>query len=195
MDSKLQELTDKVYNEGVERGRAEAKAITDKASQEAAQIIARAKAEAEQITAQARKAAQELDGNTRSELRLFAGQAVNSLRSDITNLVTDRVASAAVAEATKDPDFMPSIIRTIAKAWAKEGSVTIETADADRLTAYFRANAAELLKNGVVIRSSKNNASFTIAPEKGGFKVTIGEAELVEYFKEFMRPKLVEMLF
>lgn len=195
MDSKLQELTDKVYNEGVERGRAEAKAITDKATAEAQDIVARAKAEAERITADARKAAQELDGNTRSELRLFAGQAVNSLRTDITKLITARVAAEAVGEATKDPDFMPSIIRTIAKAWAKEGNVTIETADADRLTKYFQANAAELLKGGVKIVSSKNNASFTIAPEKGGYKVTIGEAELVEYFKEFMRPKLVEMLF
>jgi hypothetical protein len=28
-----------------------------------------------------------------------------------------------------------------------------------------------------------------------GYKITFGDAELLAYFKEFLRPKLVEMLF
>ena len=47
MDSKLQELTDKIYTEGVEKGKEEAAKIVEKANAEAKAIVAKAKAEAE----------------------------------------------------------------------------------------------------------------------------------------------------
>jgi len=49
MNTKLQELTDKIYIEGVEKGNAEAKAIVEKAEKQASDIIAKAQAEAAQI--------------------------------------------------------------------------------------------------------------------------------------------------
>ena len=36
---------------------------------------------------------------------------------------------------------------------------------------------------------------FTVAPADGSYKVNFGEAEFVEYFKNFLRPQLVEMIF
>ena len=196
MDTKLQELTEKIYAEGVERGRNEADQIVRQAKSEAETILERAKNDAEQVMTDARRRATELDTNTRSELKLFTQQAVNSLKTDIANLVTDRIVTNAVKAATSDAQFMQGIIRQIAEAWVRDGNVKIETAKAAELTAFFQANAAELLKNGVTIVSSKDNrTSYTIAPEKGGFKVTMGDEELIAYFKEFMRPKLVEMLF
>ena len=45
MDSKLQELTDKIYTEGVEKGKEEAAKIVEKANAEAKAIVAKAKAE------------------------------------------------------------------------------------------------------------------------------------------------------
>lgn len=196
MDNKLQELTEKIYSEGVERGKAKADELLRKAQSEADAIVAKANADAAQIMTDAKKRASELDGNTRSELKLFTQQAINSLKTDITNLVTNRVTDNAVKAATSDTSFMQGIIRYIAEAWVKDGNVTIETAKADELTAFFQTNAAELLNKGVNIVSSKDGAtSFTIIPENGGFKVTIGDDELTAYFKEFIRPKLVEMLF
>ena len=38
-------------------------------------------------------------------------------------------------------------------------------------------------------------ASFSIVPADGSYKVTFGEEEFVEFFKEFLRPQLIEMLF
>lgn len=196
MDTKLQELTEKIYAEGVERGKNQADEIVNKAKAEAETIISKAKTDAEQIMTDAKRRATELDSNTRSELKLFTQQAVNSLKTDIANIVTDRIVTDAVKSATSDASFMQGIIRSIAEAWVKDGNVNIQTAEADQLTAFFKANAANLLTNGVTITSTKDNStSFTISPEKGGFKVTMGDDELIAYFKEFMRPKLVEMLF
>lgn len=196
MDSKLQELTEKIYSEGVERGKQQAAEIVRKAEEEARSIVEKAKADAEAIMADARKRATELDHNTRSELKLFTQQAVNGLKTDITNLITNRITENAVKSATSDTAFMQGIIRMIAENWVKDGNVAIETAKADELTRFFQANAADLLNNGVKIVSTKDDStSFTISPENGGFKVTIGDDELMAYFKEFVRPKLIELLF
>ena len=37
--------------------------------------------------------------------------------------------------------------------------------------------------------------AFTIQPAKGGYKLAFGDAEFIAYFKEMLRPQLVEMLF
>ena len=44
---KLQELTEKLYNDGLEKGRSEAERLVAEAKESAAKIIAEAKAEAE----------------------------------------------------------------------------------------------------------------------------------------------------
>ena len=49
MENKLQQLTQKLYDEGLEKGRAEAERLVSEAKSEAAKIIADAKAEAEAI--------------------------------------------------------------------------------------------------------------------------------------------------
>ena len=58
MQNKLQELTEKIYREGLEKGQAEANQLVTKAKDEAARIVANAKAEAERIIAAARKEAE-----------------------------------------------------------------------------------------------------------------------------------------
>lgn len=193
---KLEELTSKIYAEGVEKGNAEAKEIVAKANKEAEAIMAEANKQAEQIIAQANQKAQELDKNTRSELKMFAEQSVNALKTQVTNLLTDQIAQDSVKAATADAKFMQEVILKLAEAMAKDGNVVVEAKDAEALTAYFAANAKALLDKGVAIKEVKGiKTDFQIAPEKGGYKLTFGDAEFVAYFKEFLRPQLIEMLF
>lgn len=196
MNTKLQELTDKIYLEGVEKGNAEAKALVEKANAEAAEIVAKAKAEADKLMQQAQAQADELSKNTRSELRLFSQQAVNALKSEITNVVSGSIVSDSVKAATADKAFMQKVILTLVQAWASNQEVSIEAKDADALTAYFAANAKTLLNNGVSITQVNNlKADFTVKSEKEGYKISLGEDQFIEYFKEFLRPKLIELLF
>ena len=57
---KLQELTEKIYREGVEKGRAEAARLVEEAKAEAARIVAEAETKAAETEAAGRKAAEEL---------------------------------------------------------------------------------------------------------------------------------------
>lgn len=196
MNNKLQELTEKIYLEGVEKGKVEAAQLIADAEHEAKAIIAKAQAEADKIKAEAAKNASELDKNTKSELKLFAEQSVNAIKTEITNLLSDKIASDAVKAATSDKAFMQKTITALVEQWAKEGNVTIEAKDAKALTDYFMANAKELLNKGVSINEVKGlKTDFSIAPAKGGYKITFGNDEFIAYFKEFLRPKLVELLF
>jgi V/A-type H+-transporting ATPase subunit E len=196
MNTKLQELTDKIYLEGVEKGNEEAKAIVDKANIQANEIKAKAQAEAQKIILEAQTKATELAKNTQSELKLFAQQSVNALKSEITDLICGSIVTASVKAATADKAFMQKTILSLVQEWGKNQDITIETSDAKALTDYFLANAKELLNKGVKIAEANGvKADFAIIPEKEGYKITFGDDEFIAYFKEFLRPKLVEMLF
>ena len=166
---KIQELTDKLYREGVEKGNAEGMRLVEKAKAEADKLVADARKEADEIVDKARKQAQELDANTKSELKLYAGQALNALKSEIVNVVSDKLVKDTVKELMGNKDFMGN---------------------------FMVAHAKDLLDKGVKIEKVNGKAAaFSVSPSDGSYKVNFGEEEFAAYFKDFLRPKLIEMLF
>ena len=196
MNTKIQELTDKIYREGVEKGNEEAGRIIAEAQSQKQSMISEAEAEAKRIIAEAEKQASELKKNTEAELKLFAAQSVEALKSEVANLITGDVVSANVKAAMADKAFMQQVILTLAKSWASQEALTIQSSEADALARYFESNAKALLNQGVKIEKvAGKSTSFTILPADGSYKVTCGEEEFVAFFKDFLRPQLVEMLF
>ena len=192
----LSELTDKIYAEGVEKGNAEAQQIVEKANAKAADIIAQAEKKAAAIIADAESKSADLDKKTRAELKLYAEQSVNAVKTEITNLLSDQIAADSVKAATADAKFMQGVIAKLAEQMAKDGEVLVEAKDAEALKKYFTANAKALLEKGVKIAEVKGiKTDFTIQPAKGGYKLAFGDAEFIAYFKEMLRPQLVEELF
>ena len=67
---------------------------------------------------------------------------------------------------------------------------------ADSLKALFAQKAKALLDKGVTIEQVNGQKTlFTVEPANGAYKVNFGEAEFENYFKNFLRPQLVEMIF
>lgn len=196
MENKIQELTDKIYREGVEKGNEEAKKLIAKAQEEARNIVENAHKDADSIVAAARKSAEELAENTKSELKLFAGQAVNALKSEVATLVTDKIVNADVKAFAENKDFLNAFIVALASKWSVNEPIVISTADAEGLKKYFAAQAKGLLDKGVKIEQVNGiKTLFSVSPADGSYKVNFGEEEFMNYFKEFLRPQLVEMLF
>ena len=72
----------------------------------------------------------------------------------------------------------------------------IEAKDAEALKKYFASNVKGILDHAVHITEVKGiKTDFTIQPAKGGYKLAFGDAEFIAYFKEMLRPQLVEELF
>lgn len=195
MDQKIQELTEKIYQEGVEKGKAEAERIIEEARQQEKQILKNAQEQADSILEKARKQAVELDENTKSELKLFARQSVDALKSEITNLITGNIAEKAVKTALSDKEFMQKLILNIAQQFA-EGDCIIQTTDAESLQAYIAKNAQELMNTKIKIEQVNHiKTNFVLMPGDRSYKINFGEEEFVNYFKDFLRPQLINMLF
>lgn len=196
MENKIQELTDKLYREGVEKGNTEAQRLIDEAKQQAQKLIEDAQKEAEIIRANAIKEAGEVKENTQSELKLYAGQMVNALKTEVINLLTNQTVSDTVKGFTKNQEYVYQFIVELASKWSANESIVISTSDADNLTKYFAKQAQDLLDKGVTIQQVNGQKSlFSIAPSNGSYKVNFGEAEFENFFKDFLRPQLVKMLF
>jgi len=196
MDTKIQELTEKLYSEGVERGNQEAERLINEAQNRRKTMIEGAQEEAKEIISKAHKQADDLKKNTEAELKLYAAQAVEALKSEVTNLLTSKLAGASVKTTFNQPDFMQQIIVKLVSEWHKNEQLVIGTEDAKALKAYFEAHAKELLDKGLTIEQINGKKhSFTIAPADGTYKINFGEDEFVEYFKEFLRPQLIDLLF
>lgn len=196
MENKIQELTNKLLQEGVEKGNAEAAKIVADAEAQAAKIVADAKAQAEDIVAQGKKDVQTMEHNTKSELKMFNAQALNALKTEIANVVCGKVVTDAVKELTDDKTFMQEFMLKLAEKWGAQEDIVISTEDAEGLKAAFAKKAKALLDKQVKIEQvNGQKTAFTVAPADGSYKVNFGAEEFEAYFKNFLRPQLVDMLF
>ena len=195
MENKIQELTEKIYAEGVEKGKAEADRIIADAQAKAEAIIKDAQAKAEAVVADAKKNAEEIDANTRSELKLYGAQALGALKSETATMLTDTVVKNAVKDALAG-DSLKALIVKIAERWSADEPLVISTSEAAELKAFFAAKAKVLLDKGVEIKQVNGvKTSISIAPADGSYKVNFGEGEFEAFFKSFLRPQMVELLF
>lgn len=193
---KIQELTEKIYREGVEKGQQEADRIVAEAKAQAEKIVAQAKEQAENIENVAKRKAAELENNTKNELKLYTGQALNALKSEVANILTDKVVDDEVSKLAADKDFLGKFAVALAEKWQDDAPAVISAQDADSLKAYFTKHAKALLDKGLKIEKVNGvDTLFTIQPEDGSYKIQFGKDEFETYFKAFLRPQLVEMLF
>ncbi len=193
---KIQELTEKILREGVEKGQAEAERIVKQAQQQAETILQEARQQAQDIVAQAQKQAGDTAANTRNELKMYTTQALSALKTEVANVLTDNVVKEAVKDMTAKPDFLGQFAVALAQKWSADEPVVISSSEADNLKAYFAEKAKALLDKGVTINKvNDKDTMLTIAPADGSYKVNFGKEEFETYFKNFLRPQLVEMLF
>ena len=202
MSNKLQELTDKIYQEGVAKGNEEAEKLISSAKQEAEEIVKNARKEAEKIIAEADKKANEKLTTTDSEIKLSAKQALSSLKQDITNLINGKIVDDSVKSSLGDAAFVNKIIETTIKNWSqnKEGNIDLQVLVSENqekeINSYFSSKAKDLLDKGLELKSSKAvKSGFQVGPKDGSFKVSFTDNDFSNFFKEYLRPKLVELLF
>jgi len=199
MQSKLQELTEKIYKEGIEKGNEEAKSIVGAAKKEASDIVEAAKKEAGQIINSAQKTATETKKNTESEIKLSSKQAVNALKQQITDVLNGEVIGSATGKAF-DAEFTKKIVDTTLRNWAKNQtsdlSVLISKEQEKELSSHFNKSVKDLLDRGLEIKFDASvKSGFQITPKDGSYKVSFTEEDFNNFFRQYLRPKLIELLF
>ena len=122
MSNKLQELTDKLYNEGLSKGKEEGELLLAKAHKEADEIVAKARAEAASIMEKAESDAAGLKAKAESDIRMAASQSLQTAKKSIEDLLLGSLVSDKVKESLSDPEFIKKIIVAVADKFNAEES-------------------------------------------------------------------------
>ena len=101
MSNKLQELTDKLYQEGLSKGKQEGDRYLEEAREKAAKIVSEAEAEAEAIVAGARKQAEDLRSKAEADVRMASQQCLQATRKDIENVLIGKLSASDQPEKFK----------------------------------------------------------------------------------------------
>lgn len=202
MENKLQQLTQKLYDEGLEKGRAEADRLVAEAKKEAAKIVAEARAQAEDIVRKAQDKAEDVEKNTMTEISLAGKQAAAKIKSEIAAMIVAKSTAAGVREVVMDPAFIKEMLLSVAKNWngADAGKVELKAllpeADRAKLDEAFGKSAQELLSAGIEVGYSKEvKTGFKVGAKEGGYYISFSDADFDALLGEYLREKVSDMLF
>jgi len=202
MENKLQQLTQKLYDEGLEKGRAEAERLVAEAKTQASAIVAQAREEADSIVRKAQEQADDVAKNSMTEIALAGKQAVARIKAQIETLIVARSVDGGIKQANLDPAFLKEMLLSVARNWngASSSKVALQAllpqARREALDAAFAASASELLQEGIEIGwSDAVKSGFKIGQKKGGYYISFSDEEFQALMQEYLRPKVSDLLF
>ena len=202
MENKLQQLTQKLYDEGLEKGRTEADKLVADAERRAEKIVADAERKAEEIVRAAERKAEDVAKNTMTEIALAGKQAVARIKSEIASLIVARATSEGVKAAVADPAFIKETLLSVAKNWngADSGKVELQAllpeAQRAAFDAAFAASARGLLAAGMEVGDSPEvKTGFKVGAKEGGYYISFSDADVEALLGEYLREKVSAMLF
>lgn len=200
MQNKLQELTDKLYNEGLSKGKEEGEALLQKAKEEAARIKDETALAA---TATMRKAAQDAEAlklKAESDIRMASEQSLAATKKDIENLLIGKIVDSKIGDALSDPDFLKEIIKTVAQKFsatqAADMSLVLPQSMKGQLEPWVAGELKKVLSNDVQASFSKKIAGgFTIGPKDGSYFISLSDETFRALISEYLRPVTRKIIF
>ena len=202
MENKLQELTQKLYNEGVEKANAEAEKIIAEAKSEAEKLKQNAEIEAKKMVANAEQKSAEIKKNVDAELVLASKQTIRTVKQQVTDMIVSKVIEEPVKKAFDDTKFVKEIIETVVKNWDPQKNQTIDLsvllpADLEKeFTNFFTAKTGKELNANLELSFSDTiKGGFKVGPADGAYKISFTEEDFENFFKSYLRPKTIEMLY
>lgn len=197
MSNKLQELTDKLYKEGLSKGKEEGEKILADAKAQADAIIAAARKEAADIKAAAETEAESLKSKVQSDLKTGAEQCLQAAKKDIENLLVNAVTST---DSLGESGFLKEIIRTVAGKFSASEATDIALILPEKLQSelepWIKGELASILKGEIQASFSKKvNGGFTIGPKDGSYYISLTDETFRELIASYIRPVTKKLLF
>ena len=202
MQDKLQELTDKLYQDGLSKGKQEAQALLQKAQQEAQALVQKAKEQAESIVSSAKKEMAEQQANTQNELKMAAQQSLVALKSQIEALIVAKTLQTPIQKAVSEIDFVKDIMKTAIEAFKPkvDSAVSLELLLPASMKTQWEAALPSLLhrqlQQSLSVSFHENiKSGFSIASVEDGYQLRFSDADFEALFSEYLRPKTRKFLF
>jgi len=201
MNEKLQELTNKIYQEGLEKGKIEAREIVSKARAEAEEIVRSAKKTASEIIEKAEKDTAETKKNTESELSMSTKQAYTAIKQKITDIIVENAVTEALSHTLDQQDFMKSLMLKMAENWdeieseGKDLMFFLSEKDHKELGTFLKNIVAQKINGGLEVRIEENiQSGFKLGPIDGSYKLSFTDKDFSRFFKQYLRPRTRKFL-
>ena len=196
---KLQELTQKLYQEGLSKGKQEGEAILAQAKADAEAIVKQAQEEAQAILAKARKDAEDHRAKVEGDVKTAATQTLQAVKADIETLIVAKAVEPA-GKALAQEDFLKSIITEVAKRFSAQESQDIALILPEKLQKelepFVKGELAKTVGKGVEASFSKKVAGgFVIGPGDGSYFISLTDDSFKALIGEYMRPATKKVLF
>ncbi len=197
---KLQELTQKLYNQGLSKGKEEGEAILSKAKAEAAEILKNAKEEAQAIMDKAQKDAEDYRIKMEGDVKMASIQALQATRAGIEGLIVAKAVDAPVKEALGSTDFLKQIILAVAQRFSAQESTDVALLLPEKLQKelepFVQGELSKTLGKGVEASFSKKVAGgFKIGPKDGSYFISFTDESFQELIGDYLRPTTKKILF
>ena len=202
MQNKLQELTDKLYSEGLSKGKKEAEELKAKAKKEAEQIISKANQEYKEILEKAKKDAEDFRLKTENEIKMVARQSLATVKQNIENIIVTNATATPIKEKMESTDFLGEIIREAVKAFnpGTNDAVTLEVllpeSKKEELDNFIKNNILNQFNKGVEFGFDKKTRSgFKIGAKGEGYHIVFSDEEFQSLVSQYLKPVTRQFLF
>ncbi len=202
MQNKLQELTEKLYSEGLSKGRKEAEELKKKAKAEADEIIAKANEEYKEIVAKAKKEAEDLKLKMLNEVKMASKQSLQRLKTEIETLILTKSVAEPLKPAMTETEFLKKVILAAISAFKPENAennsleLLLPENLKKELESYIDNEIKREFSGSVVVNfDNKLQNGFKIGPKEEGYFISFTDNDFSELIAEYLRPKTYEILF
>jgi len=200
-NTKLKKLTDKIYQEGIEKANDEAKQIINKSEQEASRILEEATKQAKSIISNAQSEASFLDQQLKTDLKLSAQQSVGNLKKEITELIQTNILTDPIQKAFDDQKFMQKIMESVISNWKLSNeNISLELllpeSTIEETEKYINESSNILLKKGLTLKVNNNiQKGFEVLPQDGNYKISISDTAFEAFLKSYFKERVTDILF
>ena len=200
MSNKLQELTDRLYNEGLSKGKEEGEILLFKARKEADEIIANARKQAEDIVTEAENRAAQLKEKAESDIKMASEQALMATKKDIENLLVNALCTEETEKVLSEEKFLKEIILAVAQKFSTQQSedisLVLPASLKSMLEPWVSTELKKALKKEISVDfSRKIKGGFSIGPQNGSWYISMSDESFKALISEYLRPVTKKLLF
>lgn len=202
MEARLEVLTQRLYEQGVERGRSDASDLVARARAEASEIVSKAREEAKSIVEAARKESDEARKRSSAEITIAGQQAVSALKQEVVFLMSRSSLRDDVEKVLDEPATFLDIVKEVVRSSLAGGLTTrdliVQFPERARKTLenIAAAHMKEQLDAGLQLNFEGRFAhGFTIGPKNGDYQVSFTDADFLQFFQGYLKARTRDILF
>lgn len=198
MEMQLQELIEKIKQDGVKTAEAEAEAILKSANEKAEKIIADAKVEAEKLVLNAKQQNERTVKSGEDAIRQAGRNLLISFRESVTKEL-EAILNNGVLEAYSPKNLTDLIIKVV-EAWSKNTeasdiSIILNSNDLKEVEGTLLSALKEKMLQGVTLKANDNfDGGFRIAVNQGQAYYDFSAEAVVEMLSAYLSPKVSALL-